>query len=163
MLANLAVKAKEAVMSDDRRILVTGATGKVGSAFIERVLSDDRFADLTVRALCHNRGLAPRERLEVVRGAIESRTVVDAAMAGVTHVLHLATCKEAQEAIMDVAIKGLFWLLEACRSSPTFRQLVLLGGDASVGHFVHAHPIPVTETQTRSRTTPGPAPGTPEG
>jgi UDP-glucose 4-epimerase len=126
---------------------VTGATGKVGRAFIDRALADAGFADLAVRALCHNRDLPPRERLEVVRGSIEHRTVVDQAMAGVTHVLHLATCKETPEAIMDVAIKGLFWLLEACRSSPTFRQLVLLGGDASVGHFVHPHAIPVTETQ----------------
>ena len=92
-------------------------------------------------------GSRSRERLEVVSGSIESRTVVDEAMAGVTHVLHLATCKETPEAIMDVAIKGLFWLLEACRSSPTFRQFILIGGDAGVGHFVYPHPIPVTETQ----------------
>ena len=137
-------------MSDERRLLVTGATGKVGRVFIERVLADAGFAGCTVRVLCHNRGLPPRERLEVVRGSIEYRTVVDEAMAGVTHVLHLATCKETPEAIMDVAIKGLFWLLEACRSSPTLRQLVLIGGDASVGHFVHPHPIPVTETQRHS-------------
>ena len=63
-------------------------------------------------------------------------------MAGVTHVLHLATCKETPEAIMDVAIKGLFWLLEACRSSPTFRQLVLIGGDASVGPLRPCPPHP---------------------
>jgi nucleoside-diphosphate-sugar epimerase len=44
-------------------------------------------------------------------------------------------------------VKGLFWLLEACRQSPTFRQLILIGGDAAVGHFVYPHPAPVTETQ----------------
>jgi UDP-glucose 4-epimerase len=137
-------------MSDRRRILVTGAAGKVGRVFTERVLADAAFADCTVRVLCHNRGLPARERLEVVTGSIEQRTVVDEAMAGVTHVLHLATCKETPEAIMDVAVKGLFWLLEACRSSPTFRQVVLIGGDASVGHFVYAHPVPVTEAQRHS-------------
>ena len=137
-------------MSDRRRILVTGAAGKVGRVFIERLLADPGFADCTVRVLCHNRGLPARERLEVVNGSIEHRTVVDAAMAGVTHVLHLATCKETPEAIMDVAVKGLFWLLEACRSSPTFRQVVLIGGDASVGHFVYPHPVPVTEAQRHS-------------
>ncbi len=68
-------------------------------------------------------------------------------MRDVTHVLHLATVKETPEQIMDVAVKGLFWLLEACRTSPTFQQFVLIGGDAAVGHFVYPHPIPVTETQ----------------
>jgi UDP-glucose 4-epimerase len=48
---------------------------------------------------------------------------------------------------MDVAVKGLFWLLEACRTSPTVQQFILVEGDAGVGHSVYPHPIPVTETQ----------------
>ncbi len=71
-------------------------------------------------------------------------------MDGVTHVLHLATVKETPEQIMDVAVKGLFWLLEACRTAPTFKQFIMVGGDAGVGHFVYPHPIPVTETQGHS-------------
>ena len=51
---------------------------------------------------------------------------------------------------MDVAVKGLFWLLEACRQSPTFKQFILIGGDAGMGHFFYPHPIPVTETQKHS-------------
>jgi nucleoside-diphosphate-sugar epimerase len=46
-----------------------------------------------------------------------------------------------------VAVKGLFWLLETCRESPTFEQFILIGGDAAVGHFVYPHPLPVTEEQ----------------
>ena len=72
---------------------------------------------------------------------------MDAATEGATHVIHLATTKETPETIFDVAVKGLFWLLEACRASPTFRRLVLVGGDAAVGHFFYPHPLPVTETQ----------------
>ena len=37
---------------------------------------------------------------------------------------------------MDVAVKGLFWLLEACRQSPTFQQFILIGGDAGDGPFL---------------------------
>jgi nucleoside-diphosphate-sugar epimerase len=103
-----------------------------------------------VRALCHNRKLPPRPRLEVVSGSIERRSVVEEAMAGVTHVLHLATSKETPDSIMDVAVKGMFWLLETARASPTFRQLILIGGDASVGHFFYPHPVPVTEAQRHS-------------
>lgn len=137
-------------MGDEACILVTGATGKVGQAFIQRLLADQRFTHFRVRALCHQRLLTPTDRLEVVRGSIEQQEVVTTIMQGVTHVLHLATSKETPETIMDVAIKGLFWLLEACRTSPTFRQFILVGGDAGMGHFVYPHPIPVTETQKHS-------------
>lgn len=129
------------------RILVTGATGKVGQAFTRRVLAAPPAAEFSVRALCHQRRLAPAPGLEVVSGSISDRAVVEAAMEGVTHVLHLATCKETPDAIMDVAVKGMFWLLEAARTSSTLRQFILIGGDAGMGHFFYPHPIPITETQ----------------
>ena len=132
------------------RILVTGATGKVGQAFIRHALNARRGEDFVIRALCHQRQLTPGPQLEVVRGSINDRATVIAAMAGVTHVLHLATCKETPEAIMDVAVKGMFWLLEEARTSPTLRQFILTGGDAALGHFFYPHPRPVTEEQRHS-------------
>lgn len=134
-------------MTSDQRILVTGATGKVGRKFIETLFADERFNGFKVRALCHNRTLDPHDRLEVVRGSIEDRRVVDEAISGTTHVLHLATVKETPEAIMDVAIKGMFWLLEACRAEEGFQQFLLVGGDAGVGHFVYPRERPITEDQ----------------
>jgi UDP-glucose 4-epimerase len=134
-------------MTTAKRILVTGATGKVGRRFIDRVLSEPAYDAFAVRALCHNRALDPTERLEIMRGSIEQREVVDRAVDGVTHVVHLATCKETPEQIMDVAVKGLFWLLEACRQSEAFEQFMLLGGDAGIGHFHYPRPSPVTEEQ----------------
>jgi len=131
-------------------ILVTGATGKVGRAFIRRLLADPKFDSFTVRALCHNRELEAHSRIQNIHGSIEQRDVVEKMLDGVTHVVHLATVKETPEQIMDVAVKGLFWLLEACRTSPTFTQFIMVGGDAGVGHFVYPHPIPVTETQKHS-------------
>ena len=120
-----------------------------GRAFIKRLLSDPKFNSFTVRALCHNRELEPHERIQNIHGSIEHRENVEKAMDGVTHVVHLATCKETPDQIMDVAVKGLFWLLETCRTSPTFQQFILIGGDAGVGHFVYPL-IPVTETQKHS-------------
>lgn len=133
-----------------KRLLVTGATGKVGSAFLKRFFAEAKFDDFVVRALCHSRQLSPQARLEVARGSIEQRETVAAAMEGVTHVLHLATCKETPEAIMDVAVKGMFWLLEAARAEKTFQQFILIGGDAGMGHFFYPHPLPVVETQKHS-------------
>ena len=126
-------------------ILATGATGKVGRNFIARLLEDSRFAGARVRALCHNRTVPQSERVEVVRGSIADRGAVAKAVAGVTHVVHLATCKETPDDVMDVTVKGLFWLLEEFRLSPTARQFILIGGDAGVGHYFHRHDGPVTE------------------
>ena len=71
----------------DAVVLVTGATGKVGQQFIARFLADEAWAGARVRALCHNRLLDESERLQVVRGSISERAVVEGAMDGVTHVV----------------------------------------------------------------------------
>lgn len=122
-------------------LLVTGGTGKVGRTLIDRLVGS-----YPIRALCHNRPLDV-DGVECVFGTIADRETVRTAMADVTHVVHLATCKETPDEIMDVAVKGLFWILEEARESPTFQRFVLVGGDAAVGHFVYKHPRPVTEEQ----------------
>ena len=126
-------------------ILVTGATGKVGRSLIARLLGDPRFDGARIRALCHNRVIDGTDRLEVARGSISDRDVVAAALDGVSHVVHLATCKETPEIVMDVTVKGLFWLLEEFRLSKTAQQFILIGGDAGVGHFFYKHDGPLTE------------------
>lgn len=133
-----------------KRILVTGATGKVGQHFLNRLFASEQHQDWHARALCHNRMLESTDRMDVVKGSLADRETAQTAIKGVTHVLHLATCKETPDDIMDVAIKGMFWLLEECRLSETFEQFILIGGDAGMGHFFYPHPIPVTEQQKHS-------------
>jgi UDP-glucose 4-epimerase len=133
-----------------RLVLVTGATGKVGRTFIRRVLEDPELGDVTIRALTHNRTLPTSPRVEVVQGSISDRQTVDRAMDGVTHVLHLATVKETPDLVMDVTVKGLFWVLEAARVSTTLQRFVLIGGDAAVGHFFVPHELPITEEHGHS-------------
>lgn len=136
------------------KILVTGVTGKVGRHFLERLLASSRFPDARVVALCHNRTLPPRERVEVQRGSVSDPAVVARAMDGVTHVFHLATVKETPDIFVDVSIKGLLNVLEAARASASLRQFVLVGGDAAVGHCLVDHGTPVTE-ETPHRAYPG--------
>ena len=62
------------------RILVTGATGKVGQAFIKAALAAHR-PGFVIRGLCHKRQIAPAPGLEVMRGSISDRAAVEAAMA----------------------------------------------------------------------------------
>ncbi|MEE2619007.1 MAG: NAD(P)-dependent oxidoreductase, partial [Candidatus Poribacteria bacterium] len=127
------------------KILVTGATGKVGQTFIQRFLAEQD--DGNLRAFCHHRMLESTDRLEVVQGSLANKADVDKAMEEITHVLHLATCKETPDDVIDVTVKGLFWLLENCRQNPNFQQFLMVGGDAAMGHFVYPHPVPVTEQQ----------------
>lgn len=137
-------------MTAIKRLLITGATGKVGQNLIGRVLNDHLYGDAPIRALCHHRKPEPHDRLEIVMGSMENLADVERAMDGVSHVVHLATCKETPDQIMDVSVKGLFWLLETCRKSPDFEQFILIGGDAAVGHFFYPREKPVTEDQEHS-------------
>ena len=126
-------------------LLVTGATGKVGTALLAKIAADPRWQGVRIRALCHNR-LPAKAAVEVVQGSISNRADVERAMADVSHVIHLATCKEVPDLVMDVTVKGLFWLLESFCASPSARPFILLGGDAAVGHFFYRQDGPVTET-----------------
>lgn len=124
-------------------VLVTGATGKVGRTLIGRLQAER--PDVGIRALCHNRTLPETDTLSVVRGSIADRETCREALRDVTHVVHLATCKETPDDVMDVTVKGLFWLLEEFRASPSAQRFLLIGGDAAIGHFFHRHPAPITE------------------
>lgn len=130
-------------------LLVTGATGKVGRVLLQRMLEEPRWAGTRIRAITHNRTLPPHERLEAISGSITDRGTVAAAMAGVTHVVHMATVKEDPQQAMDVSARGLFWLLDAFRTSAAAEQFLLLGGDCVVGHISVAYDAPITETSPR--------------
>ena len=130
-------------LTADDRVLVTGAGGKVGRALVRALLEDPEGP--AVRSLTLSTELPSAPRLEQRRGDIADRDVVVAAMQGVSHVVHLATCKEDPERVIDVTVRGLFWLLEEARVSPTLRRVVLLGGDASVGHYFYPYDAPIDD------------------
>ena len=127
-------------------ILVTGATGKVGPHFIDRLLADPRLrrrprpgalpqpdaaGDRTARGGARHHRRARRRRARRWPTSPMSCTSPPA--------------RRRPRIVMDVTVKGLFWLLEAFRASPTARRFVLIGGDAGVGHFHYRHDGPVTE------------------
>jgi nucleoside-diphosphate-sugar epimerase len=136
------------------RLLVTGATGKVGQAFLPAFLREPRFAGWSVVALCNNRVIEVGDRVSVVKGSVADPGVVSAALSGVTHVLHLAAVKETPDQAIDVALKGLYLLLDRFCRLEDGRQFVLLSGDCVVGHIFHDYPEPITEQSPR-RAYPG--------
>lgn len=131
------------------RLLLTGVTGKVGQNFLPAFLDAKKFRDWDVVAVCNNRLIPETSRVRVVKGSLGDAATVEEAMADVTHVVHMAAVKESPDLCMDVAVKGMFLMLEAFRQSPEARQFILIGGDCSVGHAFQEYPGPVTETSPR--------------
>lgn len=131
------------------KLLLTGASGKVGQNFLPEFLSSDRFREWSVVALCNNRMISGGERVEVVQGSIADPAAVASAMSGVTHVLHMAAVKESPDLAMDVSVKGMFVLLEEFLRQKIASQFVLISGDCAVGHAFQPYEGPVTETSER--------------
>ena len=131
------------------QLLVTGITGKLGQNFLPRFMAEPRFRDWRIAVLCNNRTIAESERVRVIRGSINDPQTIANAMRGTTHVLHMAAVKEDPVHAMDVAVKGMFVLLEAFRANADGRQFVLIGGDCSVGHCFVPYESPITEDSPR--------------
>lgn len=129
-------------------LLITGVTGKVGRVLLNRLVAEDRWAGARIRVLTHNRDVTA-DRVESIKGSIADRETVERAMAGITHVIHMATVKEDPQQAMDVSVKGMFWLLEAVRQSETAQQFMLIGGDCVVGHIFQPYDAPITEAAPR--------------
>lgn len=136
-------------MVSHMKLLVTGATGKVGRSFLDAFPGHAKAAGSEVVALCNNRMIDEDSDVRVVRGSLSDPDAVREAMLGITHVLHLAAVKESPDLAIDVAVKGMFLLLEEFRQSSTACQFILIGGDCAVGHIFHGYAEPITEAAPR--------------
>jgi nucleoside-diphosphate-sugar epimerase len=107
-------------------ILVTGATGFIGSHLLPLLLEDGAAVRVLVRS---PQLLAPalRSRLEVVEGDIRDRTAMQRAVTGADTVLHLAACARAwmhdRDAYRAINVEAVESLLDAAYRSEV-RRLV---------------------------------------
>jgi nucleoside-diphosphate-sugar epimerase len=133
-----------------RRILVTGGSGFIGSALVKALLRQGE----AVRVFDDNSRGNPRrlnevERdIEFVNGDIRDAAAVDAAMRGIDEVHHLAfvngtaTFYNAPDLVLDVGVKGIVNVIDACRHHDVGR-LVL----ASSSEVYQSPPrVPTDET-----------------
>jgi CDP-glucose 4,6-dehydratase len=128
----------------DRPVLVTGATGLVGSWLVKRLLQVD--ADV----VCLVRDWVPRSELvqanlidqvKVVRGDICDQALLERLLGEheISTVIHLAAqtivgiANRNPSSTFETNIGGTWKLLEACRRSPKVREIVVASSDKAYG------------------------------
>ena len=123
-----------------RRVLVTGASGKLGRAIAQALVG----AGYHVRALQH-RAPVRVNGVELWPGSVTDAQSMRLAITGIDAVCQLATTKEDRETFFDVSVRGTLNLLEACRESGQVKQFLLSGGDAAMGIWFYPQPTPINE------------------
>ncbi len=134
----------------DKKILVTGGTGFIGSALVKGLL----VAGAHVRTLDNNsrnaieRQQEPLHELECITGDIRDADVVRKAARGMDSVCHLAYINGTEsfytkpELILEVAVKGMMNVLDACIAEGVHE--LVLASSSEVYQFPPS--IPTDET-----------------
>ncbi len=137
----------------DRPTFVTGATGLIGGSLVRRLV--DAGADL----VCLVRDWVPQsplvsggllEKVKVVRGDVNDQELMERVLGEyeVETVIHLAAqtivgiANRNPISTFETNIRGTWSLLEACRRSPTVRQIVVASSDKAYGDHEN---LPYTE------------------
>ena len=138
----------------DKRILVTGATGIVGSWLVKELLERGAYTVALLRDADPQSELfrsGDLNRIHVVNGQLEDFTALERAVNKheVDTVFHLGaqaivgTALRSPLATFEANIRGTFNLLEACRQhSDLVRRVVVASSDKAYGESAH---LPYTE------------------
>ncbi len=144
----------------DRRILITGGAGFIGSNLAERLLGDPRsevcvFDDLSRSGVAHNvewlRSLPGSDRLEILRGDVRDGAAIESAARTATEIYHLAaqvavtTSVDRPRDDFSVNALGTFNVLEAARRSGR-KPFLLFTSTNKVYGSLHAVPVRVDGT-----------------
>ena len=128
----------------DRPTLVTGATGLLGGWLVRRLL------DLDADIVCLVRDWVPQselvrarivEQVKVVRGDVRDQALLERALGEyeIDTVFHLAAqtivsiANRNPVSTFETNVQGTWVLLEACRRSPTVKQIILASSDKAYG------------------------------
>ncbi len=128
----------------DRPTLVTGATGFLGSWLVKRLVASG--ADV----VCLVRDWVPQcelvrgrliEHVKIVRGDVCDQSILERIMGEyeIDTVLHLAAqtivgiANRNPISTFETNVRGTWSLLEACRRSPTVKQIVIASSDKAYG------------------------------
>jgi nucleoside-diphosphate-sugar epimerase len=122
------------------RILVTGASGKLGGALCEALVQDG----YRVTGLRHRLPVGI-EGVEEVQASLADADAVEQLVAQSDAVIHLATSKEDRQGVVDISARGTFNLLDAAMRTRSPKRVILASGDAVNGIYFNPQPLPIRE------------------
>jgi len=128
----------------DRPTLVTGATGLVGGWLVKRLLEAGADVTCLIRDWVPQCELAQTDTLaqvKIARGDVRDRVLLERVLGEyeIDTVLHLAAqtivtiANRNPVSTFETNIGGTWSILEACRRSPTVKQIVLASSDKAYG------------------------------
>jgi CDP-glucose 4,6-dehydratase len=137
----------------DRPTFVTGGTGLIGGSLIRRLVETGADVVCLVRdwvpqSVFVSAGLL--EKVKVIRGDVNDQGLMERALGEyeVDTVIHLAAqtivgiANRNPVSTFETNVRGTWSLLEACRRSPTVRQIVVASSDKAYGDH---ETLPYTE------------------
>jgi CDP-glucose 4,6-dehydratase len=138
----------------DRRVLVTGATGLLGSWLVNDLVASGAHVVALVRdriARSNLEQLGLEARIDTVRGGLDDRDLLERALGEyeVTTVIHLAAqtivgiANRNPVSTFESNIRGTWNVLEACRRSPLVGAIVVASSDKAYGD---QESLPYTES-----------------
>lgn len=125
-------------------ILVTGASGFIGSHIVKQLLAHGHRVRGTVRSLLKEKELQPlrdlpgaAERLELVEADLLTEGAFDGPVAGIDAVIHTASpyvlnATDPQADLVEPAVKGTRNVLSAAANVPSIRRVVLTSSMAAI-------------------------------
>jgi UDP-glucose 4-epimerase len=123
-----------------KRVLVTGASGKLGGPLCETLLANGYQVTGVARRLPV--GVAG---VDQVQADVGDAAAMDELVARSDAVIHLASCKEDRDAFIPVSAQGTFNVLDAAMRTKKPQRVILAGGDAVNGIYFNPQPVPICE------------------
>ena len=119
---------------------MTGASGKLGAPLCEALLQ----TGYQVRRAAPRYGVGVAG-VEEVSGDVADAGLIEELVSRSDAVIHLATCKEDRDALINVSVQGTFNLLDAAMRTKAPRRVILASGDAVNGIYFNPQPVPIRE------------------
>ncbi|MBN1852422.1 MAG: NAD(P)-dependent oxidoreductase [Pirellulales bacterium] len=123
-----------------RRVMVTGASGKLGGPVCEALVE----AGYEVVAVRH-RNSVDVPGVHQIALDLADPAAVEKMVGKSDAVIHLATCKEDRNGVIDVSARGTFNLLDAAARTRSVQRFLLASGDAVNGIYFNPQPVPIRE------------------
>ena len=126
-------------MSETRRILVTGGAGFVGATLVRRLVAGGHAVRVLDNYSTGDASYLAGVDAELIEGDIRDAAALDAALAGIDAVVHLAAAGSVVKSVadpvtnFDVNVTGTFRVLDAARRAGVERTVQASTGGALIG------------------------------